>query len=162
MGGAARADGAVTIAELCERHRHIAIDSNVLIYVLEGSEPFGPVARALLTAVEEGQVAAMLSAVGLAEVLTGPARTDVALVERYNDEIRSIAGLKIVPFAVDWAADAAVIRGIRGTGLSDAMHLATARARGATAFVTNDRSIRGSAKLEVIYLGDLSLDPEPL
>ncbi len=39
--------------------------------------------------------------------------------------------------------------------LADAMHLASARAAGATAFVTNDRRIRGSSKLEVIYLDDL-------
>ena len=39
--------------------------------------------------------------------------------------------------------------------LADAIHLASARAAGATAFVTNDRRIRGSAKLEVIYLDDL-------
>jgi predicted nucleic acid-binding protein len=39
--------------------------------------------------------------------------------------------------------------------LADAVHLASARAAGATAFITNDRRLRGSAKLEVIYLDDL-------
>jgi hypothetical protein len=33
--------------------------------------------------------------------------------------------------------------------------LACARAAGATAFITNDRRIRGSAKLEVVYLDEL-------
>ncbi len=149
----------MTIDELCERHRRIAVDANVLIYLLEGDERWGRAARALMKAVENGRVAAVLSAVGLAEVLTGPARDDLAHVERYNDEIRSIAGLKVVPFEGGLSPDAAVIRGVRRIGLSDAVHLATARAAGATAFVTNDRSLRGSTKLEVIYLDDLEVEP---
>lgn len=149
----------MTIDELCERHRRIAVDANVLIYLLEGDGRWGPVARALMKAVENGRVAAVLSAVGLAEVLTGPARDDLAHVERYNDEIRSIAGLKVVPFEGGLSPDAAVIRGVRRIGLSDAIHLATARAAGATAFVTNDRSLRSSTKLAVVYLDDLEVEP---
>jgi len=149
----------VTIDELCERHRRIAVDANVLIYLLEGDEGWGRAARALMKAVENGRVAAVLSALGLAEVLTGPARDDLAHVERYNDEIRSIAGLKVVPFEGGLSPDAAVIRGVRRIGLSDAVHMATARAAGATAFVTNDRSLRSSTKLAVVYLDDLEVEP---
>jgi predicted nucleic acid-binding protein len=149
----------VTIDELCERHRRIALDANVLIYLLEGDERWGAAARALMKAVESGRVAAVLSAIGLAEVLTGPARDDMAQVERYDDEIRSIAGLKVVPFEVGLSPDAAVIRGVRQIGLPDAIHLVTARAAGATAFITNDRSLRGSTKLEVIYLDELGFEP---
>lgn len=149
----------MTIDELCERHRRIAVDANVLIYLLEGDERWGRAARALMRAVENGRVAAVLSAVGLAEVLTGPARDDLAHVERYNDEIRSITGLKVVPFEGGLSTDAAVIRGVRRIGLSDAVHLATARAAGATAFVTNDRSLRSSTKLAVVYLDDLEVEP---
>lgn len=152
----------MTIEELCERHRRIAVDANVLVYLLEGDERWGPAARALMKAVEDGRVAAVLSALGLAEVLAGPARDDLAHVERFDDEIRSIAGLKVVPFEVGLSPDAAVIRGVRRIGLPDAIHLATARAFGATAFITNDRQIRGSAKLEVIYLDDLELAVDPL
>jgi predicted nucleic acid-binding protein len=45
--------------------------------------------------------------------------------------------------------------------LADAVHLATARAAGATAFVTNDRRIRGSTKLAVVYLDDLDAASDP-
>lgn len=149
----------MTIDELCERHLRIALDANVLIYLLEGDERWGPAARALMKAVESGRVAAVLSAIGLAEVLTGPARDDMAQVERYDDEIRSIAGLRVVPFEVGLSPDAAVIRGVRQIGLPDAIHLVTARAAGATAFITNDRSLRSSTKLEVIYLDELGFEP---
>lgn len=40
--------------------------------------------------------------------------------------------------------------------MGDAIHLATARAAGATALVTNDRRIRSVPRLEVIYLDDIA------
>jgi len=51
--------------------------------------------------------------------------------------------------------DAAWISGRTGAGLPDAVHLACARAAGATAFLTNDRRIRSRPTLEVVYLDDL-------
>jgi predicted nucleic acid-binding protein len=44
------------------------------------------------------------------------------------------------------------MRGRRSIALADAIHLATARTAGASAFVTNDRAIRSTPQLEVIRL----------
>jgi predicted nucleic acid-binding protein len=71
-----------------------------------------------------------------------------------------IVGLRIEPLSAEIAVDAAIIRGSRRIVLADAIHLATARAAGATAFVTNDRRLRGSVKLEVVYLDDLEVEPQ--
>lgn len=148
--------GGLTVAELCGTHRRIGLDSNVLIYVIDRLDPWREVADDLIDAIESGSIAATLSAVALAEILNGPARAgDLTAVERYDDEIRDIPGLTIETVGPELAGDAAVIQAARGMSLADAIHLASARAAGATAFVTNDRRIRGSAKLEVIYLGDL-------
>lgn len=148
----------MTIAELCERHRRIALDSNVLVYLLEAVEPLALPARQLLNAIEAGRAAGVLSVIGLAEVCAGPAkRGDLTLVERYADALGSLPGLRIQPITVEVAVDAAVIRGARSIGLPDAIHLATARAAGATAFVTNDHRMRGSARLEVVYLDVLTI-----
>lgn len=148
----------MTIGELTERHRRLALDSNVIVYVLEAVEPWAFVARHLLGAIEAGRFAGVIAAVGLAEVCAGPARRgDLALVERYAEALASMPGLRVQPTTGDVAADAAVIRGMRGIGLADAMHLASARAAGATAFVTNDRRLRGSSLLDVIYLDELSV-----
>lgn len=150
----------MTIAELFARHRRIGLDANVLVYLLEAIEPRAHVARRLLRAVEEGGAVGILSAIGLAEVLVGPTRHgDLALTERYSDEIRGMPGLAVVPLDPQVAADAAVIRGVRAIGLADAIHLASARAAGATAFVTNDRTLRGSPKLEIVYLDELEIGP---
>ena len=148
--------GGLTASELCHRHSRIGLDSNVLIYLIENVEPWDRVAAELVDASEAGTITVTLSALGLAEVLTGPARAgDLAQLERYDAEIRAVPGLSVVPLGPEVAGDAAVIRGVRGISLADAVHLASARAAGATAFVTNDRRLRGSAKLEVVYLDDL-------
>jgi predicted nucleic acid-binding protein len=143
-------------------HRRIGLDTNVLVYLLEDIAPFGASTKAIMDAVEAGRVSAVLASIGLAELVTGPAATgDGALVERYADELRSMAGLRIEPLSADIALDAAIIRGSRRIGLADAIHMATARGAGATAFVTNDRSLRGTTKLEVVYLSDLEVEPPP-
>jgi len=148
----------VTILELSERHRRVALDSNVIVYVLEAVEPWASVARHLLGAIEAGRLGAVIAAIGLAEVCSGPARrADLALVEHYAEMIRSMPGLRIQPLTADVSVDAAVIRGVRGISLADALHLASARAAGATAFVTNDRRIRGSARLDVLYLDEIAV-----
>ncbi len=148
--------GGLTSTELVRRHRRIGLDSNLFIYLADNVQPWSDRVAELVTAVEGGHVDGILSAVGLTEILTGPSRDgDLGRLERTNEEIRSIPGLVIVPVGSEIAADAAVIRGVRRMTLPDAIHLASARAAGATAFVTNDRKLRGSARLEVIYLADL-------
>lgn len=146
----------MTITELCVRHRRIALDANVLIYLLEDAGRLADASQALIDAAEGGRTAAVLAGLGLAEVCAGPARHgDLALMERYAEMLGSMPGLRIEPLTADVAIDAAVIRGVRGIGMADALHLASARAAGATAFVTNDRRMRGSARLDMVYLDDL-------
>jgi predicted nucleic acid-binding protein len=141
---------------LFEAHRRIAIDSNVLVYLLEADEPIAGVARSLIAGIEQRPASGVMSVVGLAEVLTGPARSgEPGRMERCDEEIRAIPGLRIVPFSAELAGDVATIRGSRAIRLPDAVHLATARAAGATAFVTNDRRLRSGTHLEVVYLDDL-------
>jgi predicted nucleic acid-binding protein len=132
-------------------HSVVALDSNVFVYLFESSGPLSEAAAAAVDAVNGRRV--IFASVGLTEVLGGPARGgDRALMERYVDEIRSIDGLRVVDFDAEIAFSAAVERGRSGGTLGDAIHVATARASGATALVTNDRRIRSSPGLEVIPL----------
>jgi predicted nucleic acid-binding protein len=147
----------MTIAELCARHRRIALDANVLIYLLEDAGPLADVSQGLVDAAEDGRVRVVFASVGLAELCVGPVRSgDLALAERYAEALDALLGLRVQPVTADVALDAAVIRGLRGISLADALHLAGARAAGATAFVTNDRRVRGSPRLEVVYLDEIA------
>ncbi|HXG25510.1 MAG TPA: PIN domain-containing protein [Candidatus Binatia bacterium] len=149
-------DGKWSIATLIERHRRIALDANVLIYLLEDVEGRSDRSAAIVDAVESGRLQASISALGHAEVLIGPARLgDAATFERTAAELRD-AQVAIAPVTAGIAEDAAWLRGRRSIDLVDAIHLATARSV-ATAFITNDRRLRSTPGLEVFLLDDLEL-----
>lgn len=136
-------------------HRRIGLDSNILIYLLETSGPLADAAARLVDAIDAGTTEAVLSTVGLVEILAGPARAgDAAAFEITADALRDLL-IRVVSLDRATAEDAAWIRGSLGIGLEDAVHLASARNAGATAFVTNDRRLRSIPRLEVVYLDDL-------
>ena len=145
----------MTLRELFDRHRVVGLDSNVFIYLFEGSGPLADAAQAVLDGIEAGNAAGVLATVGLTEVLTRPASLGMAtLFERYAAELTGIPGLRIVPLDQETAIDAAWGRsGDRDLG--DAVHVATARRAGATCFITNDSRIRGRSGIEVVGLGDI-------
>lgn len=137
------------------QNRRVGIDSNILIYLLEGSSPLADAAGALLDGIAAGDGEGVLSTLAIAEVATGPARLDdTALVHRYAEELASLENVRVAPVDVAIAVEAALIRGAGNLTLSDAIHLATARLAGASVFVTNDRRIGAIAGLEVAYLDD--------
>ena len=136
-------------------HRRIGLDSNILIYLLETSGPLADAAARIVDAIDAGTTEAVLSTVGLIEILAGPARAgDAAAFELTADALRDLL-TRVVSLDRATAEDAAWIRGSLGIGLEDAVHLASARNAGATAFVTNDRRLRSIPRLEVVYLDDL-------
>lgn len=145
----------MTPADLCRTHPIVGLDSNVFIYLFENGE-LAPVAGAILDELHAASGRAVLSALGVAEILTGPAiRGDLPIAERYLDELRSLEILTLMPISPEIAADSAVLRADGRRTLADTIHLATARAFGASAFLTNDRKLRRSTKVDVIYLSDL-------
>ena len=145
-----------SIERLLSGHRRVALDSNVLIYLAEGAAGRGEIAGRLVGALLEQGIEMTIASIGLSEVLTGPARAgDLAGFESLADELREL-GLSVIPLDASIAADAAWLRGRAGLDLLDAIHLASARAAGATLFVTNDRDIPSTAQLRVAYLDDLA------
>jgi predicted nucleic acid-binding protein len=139
-----------------DRHRRVGLDSNVLIYLLEDAGSLGTKAGDLLDAIAQGRPEGVLATIGVAEVCAGPASAgDAALVERYADELGSLDNIRLIALSTDVAAAAAALRGAGAMSLADAIHLASARSAGATAFVTNDRRIKSVPQLEVIYLDEL-------
>lgn len=145
-----------SVGTLVERHRRIALDANVLIYLLEDVEPRASRVASLVDAADDGRVHASISALAYAEVLVRPAQAnDGARFERTAAEIRD-SGIEVVPVTAAIAEDAAWLRGHGAAQLIDAVHLAAARSA-ATAFITNDRRLSSQPGLEVYHLDDLEL-----
>jgi len=144
-----------SVEELLRLHRRIAIDSNVLIYLLEGSGARAELAARLADAVGRGEVDGVLSSIGLAEVLVPAAKADDGpAFEEAAATIRDL-GFRIVALDAQVAEDAAWIRGRTGVAMPDAVHLACARHAGVTVFVTNDRRIPALPQLAIVVLEDL-------
>ncbi len=145
----------MTVADLFARHPVVALDSNVIIYLLEGSGPLADTAEALLDGIESGAAAGVLASVALTEIVTRPASLgDGVLFQQYADELLAIPNLRVVSLDPETAIDAAWGRsGQRDLG--DAIHMATARRAGATCFVTNDERARGRAGVEVVRLSSI-------
>ena len=145
------------MATLVEEHQRVALDADVLIYLLEDVEPWASRAAALVDAADQGRVHATMSSLAYGEILVGPARDgDGARFERTAAEIREVE-IDILPVTAAIAEDAAWLRGQGSTQLIDAIHLATARTA-ATAFITNDRRVRSQPGIEVYYLDDFDFD----
>jgi predicted nucleic acid-binding protein len=146
----------VTVDELCRGHRRLALDSNLLIYLFETGGPEARVVQRLLDVAEAAGVSLVVASLALAEISVYPAAIDDAVMaERYADAIQSISRLDVVPLSAEIAIDAGLMRGRRGHSLPDAIHLATAIAAGASAFVTNDHRLRAIPRLDVVQLADL-------
>lgn len=137
-------------------HDRIALDSNVLIYLLEGDPRFAEAAAMVIDAIERGEAQAVFASIGLVEVLTGPARTgDAVAFERTAAALRELT-IRVIGLDPALATDAAWLQGALALTIADAIHLATARRAGATAFITNDRRLRSIARLDVLYLDEVA------
>lgn len=146
----------MNVADLGEAHAHVGLDSNVFVYLFETSGPLADLAGEVIDRIDEGALKGTVSTLLIAEVTGGPARSgDLELMERYASEIGGVSNLAVLPVDEDIALAGAALKGRDGMTLTDALHLASARAAGATAFVTNDRRIRSRPGLEVIYLDDI-------
>jgi predicted nucleic acid-binding protein len=142
------------VSTLSSAHQRIAIDSNVLIYLLENPGPLAEAAAELLDGIEAGALSGVMASIATVEILTGPARAgDGPGFESATETLRDLP-VRVVALDVAIAEDAAWVRGTASIGLEDAVHLATARSAGATAFVTNDRRVRSIPRLEIVYLDE--------
>jgi predicted nucleic acid-binding protein len=139
-----------------DRHARIAIDSNVLIYLLEGVGDLADRSAELLDGIADGRASGVMATVALAEICAGPAAAGQPdMVERYAGELTSLENVRLISLSAEIAVDAAVLRGQKQMSLADAIHLASATSAGATAFVTNDRRMKSTPRIEIAYLDDL-------
>ncbi len=147
----------MTLGELCDRHRRIALDANVFVYLFEGEGSLARSSAAVIDAISIGRATGITASITLAEVVVGPvAAGDETMAERYVEAISSIEHFHVVPATAEIAAEAGVLRGRTKMTLADAIHVATARVAGASAFVTNDRRVRATGEVEIVCLGELT------
>jgi predicted nucleic acid-binding protein len=127
----------------------LLIDSAPIIYVLEDHPRFAPRFRPLFEAHAAGRVRFSVTAITIAEVLTGPLKNgDEALARRYRAILES---WRPVTLDVDIAESAARLRASLQLRLADAVQAASALAINAAALVTHDRDFSRVKSLRVLF-----------
>jgi len=136
------------------------LDTNVIIYFVEGHLKYRPLLELLFEAIDGNALGAVTSELSLAEVLVKP------LIERNSDVVQVYTGLlssgsHLSVASIDRATlvRSAELRAQLGCRAFDAIHLATAGLADCDYFLTEDMRIRTPEGLRLLHLSEL-LAPE--
>lgn len=132
------------------------LDANILVYAVEGYPDYENQVRAILAAMDHGDLVVATSELTLAEVLVKPKQVGNASLERaYQEFLEPSPAFVVAPITRTVLVEAAGIRARTALKLPDALHLATALSLGCSSFLTNDHSFRGVSTPRVILLPEL-------
>ncbi|MGH9368188.1 MAG: type II toxin-antitoxin system VapC family toxin [Thermoanaerobaculia bacterium] len=130
-----------------------AFDSALWIYWIQESEKFLPAVAPLMRDLREGRIAVVTSVLSQVEVLTRAfAKGDDVLARRYRDFFENTDGIAVLDVDQEIAEGAARLRARYALRTPDAIHLSTALAARASAFVTTDRRLARIREIEVRVL----------
>lgn len=145
------------IIERLAGHATLGLDTSVFIYHIEAHPRYLQLTKALLAGVQAGRWTAITSTVTLMELTVRPWQLDrPAAAREYEILLVHFPHLLLVDVTRDVARRAAQLRAEYRLRPADALHAGTALVHGATAFVTNDRSLlRLAPALDMVILDDL-------
>jgi predicted nucleic acid-binding protein len=133
------------------------LDTNVLIYFVEGHAIFRALLEELFTAIARGRMRAVTSELSLAEVLVKP------LVEK-NDAVAAIyrrllgqgSTIEVAPVSRAVLERSAEIRAVHGGRAFDAIHIASALSAGCVSILSEDARLNVPSNIRLVRLSDLS------
>jgi predicted nucleic acid-binding protein len=122
-----------------------ALDTNVLIFFLEGIEPQASKVEQILSGFMKAENEGFISTITVAEILTGFYLTGdadkAARVKKLLNDL-TLNSFKIVPVTVEIADLAASLRAKRGGKLPDALIVATALNQKADCLYSEDKDLQ--------------------
>lgn len=138
--------------------RRVYLDTNIIIYAVEGYEAHAARIKFLLQGMTEGTVTAVTSDLGLAEVLVKPKRDrNQKLEEVYRQFLLPTESFRNIAVSREILEAAAGIRANSALKLPDAIHFASAIDQDCDSFLTNDERFAGMTGLKVVLLSQLSV-----
>ncbi len=117
--------------------KRVGVDTQVLIYHLEGIPPYAELTTHLLAEAAAGKVQLVVSAITVSELLVKPFRAGLATAW-IEAALSALPGLTLGTIAWDTARRGAELRARTGLPLPDALILASMIEEGAQAALTND------------------------
>lgn len=126
-------------ARLAECQR-VALDTNAVIYFLDGTEPYFPLVEVVFSMAEKGNLGLLVAAIVETELLVGPLRSgNAAAVGQIRLLLDHFPGLTVTSIDRTVAQTAAELRARHGLATPDALIAAVAQVDGCNALVGNDR-----------------------
>jgi predicted nucleic acid-binding protein len=133
----------------------IGIDTVVFIYLLEEHPHYLSYAENLFKNIQNGQIEAVFSVIGLIELLTGVKRRNrYDLAFSYCTLLETFPHLSLKGINEQIVEDASELRAKYGMSTPDAIHIATAIDFSADAFITNDKKLRMVKEIAVVLIED--------
>ncbi len=139
------------------RYREVGFDTMVFIYHFEDHPVFAELTQVLFEAIDQGRLTAHISALLAGEVLVGPKKVgDQESLLHYRHVFGNYPNLAVHPVTMQAIELMSDLRARYALPTPDAIHLATALAHGAQAFVTNDKRLRRAEPegVDIIVLSD--------
>lgn len=119
------------------------IDTNILIYVVEGTQPFGSQLTCLLDALDDGTVRGVTSELTIAEVMVKPLASKQQLyIQEYQRLLSNDSLLELRPVDRAVLERSASLRADLGGKLVDGVHVATADLADCKFFLSQDAKIK--------------------
>ena len=136
--------------------RKVALDTNAVIYIINGVPPYSQLLGHLLRLMERGLIAASVSTIVEAEVLVKPLReADPIAIETAQLFFRNTPNLTVQVIDRAVAAASASVRAETGLRLPDAIIAASALEDRCDAIVGNDRKMAERVSgVPYLYLDD--------
>ncbi len=135
--------GRMDLQKELRKLKKVGLDSSVLIYHLEGLDPYANLTENIFAAIAEGFLSAVLSTVSVTELLVQPFSANqpeqIAAFERF---LFSLPNMDLISPDYPIAREAARLRSKYKIRTPDALLVATTINERADAFITNDRRLR--------------------
>ncbi len=145
--------------------RAIYLDTNVIIYAIEGENPWSNLLRELFHAIDERAIHTFTSELTVGEVLTKPFELGaIDLVATYEELLAPDSLVRVIPIDRPILRSAAELCGRMRVKLADAIHVATAIQCACEFMLTNDEQFgqRIQAPLQWLSLSQVaSMKAEP-
>ena len=133
----------------------VYLDANVFIAAYETQGARSDHAWWLLDAIEGGELLGVTSELTLAEILVRPIEEeDSDLIRSYQDVVSPADCLEVPAVTRQILLEAATLRSMRRSlRLPDAIHVASARLKGCSHIISDDRRLPFAPGLELVQLG---------
>lgn len=134
-------------------HHKIGLDSNVLIYFIEGHPLYHRLTNGIFESIENGKNQGVCSTLSLLEVLVQPYRRDNdVIVNQFYALLTTYPHLIWTDLSIEIADLGARLRAAYSLKTPDAILIATALHAGASGFIGNDAKMKKIRELDVLIL----------